>query len=84
MREIPEKIDSKFRFVLLSASRAEQLMRGAEPKLASNEKHTSLAMEEVHRDLLTWDYGFAEPPMGEDDEAELAAADGGEAAAEDG
>jgi prevent-host-death family protein len=31
---MPQEIDSKFRFLLLAAKRAEQLMRGAQPKLA--------------------------------------------------
>ena len=33
MENIPQRIDSKFRFVLLAASRAEQLMRGAPAKV---------------------------------------------------
>ncbi len=58
MRKIPEKIDSKFRFVLLAASRAEQIMRGAQPKATkSGGKHTRLAMEEVFNDEVGWDYG---------------------------
>ena len=28
MQEIPSKIDSKFRFVLIASERAEQMMRG--------------------------------------------------------
>src|SRR5437762_1050798 len=35
MTEIPEKIDSKFRFVLLASKRAEQMVRGARPKVES-------------------------------------------------
>ena len=31
--KLPEQIDSKFRFVLLAAHRAEQMMRGARPRV---------------------------------------------------
>ncbi len=58
MRQIPEKIDSKFRFVLLAATRAEQIMRGAQPKVTkSGAKHTRLAMEEVFEETIGWEYG---------------------------
>ncbi len=58
MRQIPEKIDSKFRFVLLAATRAEQIMRGAQPKLQKpGSKHTRIAMEEVFEEAVGWDYG---------------------------
>ncbi|MEL7060337.1 MAG: DNA-directed RNA polymerase subunit omega [Acidobacteriota bacterium] len=62
MQDLPDKIDSKFRFVLLAAARAEQIMRGAEPKTAVGEKHTSAAMQEIRSDLIEWDYGFQEEP----------------------
>ena len=46
MERIPEKVDSKFRYILLASHRAEQLMRGARPKLdMSNAKLTRIAME---------------------------------------
>ncbi len=58
MRQIPEKIDSKFRFVLLAATRAEQIMRGAQPKVHKPDtKHTRLAMEEIFEEAVGWDYG---------------------------
>ncbi len=58
MRQIPEKIDSKFRFVLLAATRAEQIMRGAQPKVTkSGAKFTRLAMEEVFEEAVGWEYG---------------------------
>ncbi len=60
MQGIPERIDSKFRFVLLASHRAEQLMRGAELKLAVPGKITRAAMEEVMQDAIAWDYGAAE------------------------
>lgn len=57
------KVDSKFRFVLVAAQRAEQLMRGARPKVeAGKRKPTRVAMQEVNSDLVDWDYGPAPQP----------------------
>lgn len=67
---IPSQIDSKFRYVLLVAGRAEQLMRGARPKLdVAETKPTSVAMIEVDRDAVDWGYG----PSPEEQEAAAAA-----------
>jgi DNA-directed RNA polymerase omega subunit len=58
------KVDSKFRFVLVAAQRAEQLMRGARPKVeAGKRKPTRVAMQEVDANLIDWDYG--PPPQPE-------------------
>lgn len=60
MENIPDRIDSRFRFILLAAERAEQIMRGAPPKIEVNSpKVTRLALEEIQRDLVDWDYGPA-------------------------
>jgi DNA-directed RNA polymerase omega subunit len=60
LERIPEKIDSKFRFVLLAAERAEQMLRGAKPKMDMGElKPTRIAMKEISNDLVEWDYGPA-------------------------
>ena len=60
MERMPERIDSKFRFVLLAAERAEQMMRGSRPKVDMGElKSTRIAMEEVINDLVEWDFGPA-------------------------
>ena len=79
-----EQYDSKFRFVLLASTRAEQLVRGARPKLElPARKPTRLAMEELKAELVQWGYGAppeAEPAEGE--EAETAAGDEGAAPAE--
>jgi DNA-directed RNA polymerase subunit K/omega len=70
-------VDSKFRFVLVTSGRAEQLMRGARPKVdAGNRKSTTVAMDEVAQGLVDWDYG---PPPAPPEEA---AAEGSEAAGE--
>ena len=65
------KVDSKFRFVLVAAQRAEQLMRGARPKVeAGKRKPTRVAMQEVNSDLVDWNYGPAPQPE-PDAEAEV-------------
>ncbi|MEO8503692.1 MAG: DNA-directed RNA polymerase subunit omega [Acidobacteriota bacterium] len=60
MTEIPEKIDSKFRFVLLASRRAEQMVRGARPRVdIASRKPTRVAMTEVLEDRVAWGYGPA-------------------------
>lgn len=60
MDRMPERIDSKFRFVLLAAERAEQMLRGARPKLEiPDKKATRVAMHEIANDLVEWDFGPA-------------------------
>jgi DNA-directed RNA polymerase omega subunit len=61
-------VDSKFRFVLVAAHRAEQLLRGARPKIEPGKrKPTRVAMDEVNRNLVDWGYG---PPPQEEAPAE--------------
>ena len=55
MREIPARIDTTFRFVLLVANRAEQLMKGALPKLESQGRPTLQALAEIDQGAITWD-----------------------------
>jgi DNA-directed RNA polymerase omega subunit len=63
MEEKPT-MDSKFRRVLVAASRAEQLMRGARPKVeAGKRKPTRVALEELDNKLVDWGYG--PPPQPE-------------------
>ena len=58
MLRIPTRIDSTFRYVLLSARRAEQLMRGARPKFEGGPpKPTRVALREIAEDLVEWNYG---------------------------
>lgn len=58
MDRIPDRIDSKFRYILLASHRAEQLLRGASPKIEKPKgKPTRVAMEEVLRDAVKWGYG---------------------------
>lgn len=55
-------VDSKYRLVIIAAKRAKQLMRGAEPLIASKSfKPTYIALEEVNAATLTYE---AEPAEG--------------------
>ncbi len=82
MQQIPEKIDSKFRFVLLASQRAEQMMRGAQSKIDKpGLKNTTAAMEEIMEEAVAWDYGAA-PEETDEAAADEAVGDDG-AAAED-
>lgn len=67
----PPMIDSKFRLVLLAAHRAEQIMRGARPKVeAGKKKSVRVAMDEISHQLVDWGYG--PPPQEEEPPAEEA------------
>ena len=74
MEKIPEKIDSKFRFVLLAAERAEQMMLGAPPKVEMpGRKASRVGMEEIASDSIEWDYGPAPEPESDEEAGEAAA-----------
>jgi DNA-directed RNA polymerase omega subunit len=78
IQKMPEGVDSKFRLVLLIARRAEQLMRGARPKLDSDRpvKPTRLGAMEFEQNRVRWDYGpeggVLEETAGEAAEEEVA------------
>ncbi|HEY7698177.1 MAG TPA: DNA-directed RNA polymerase subunit omega [Vicinamibacteria bacterium] len=80
IQKMPDGVDSKFRLVLLVARRAEQLMRGARPKLETDRplKPTRLASAEFQQDRIRWDYGeeggVLEPVTETDEETAEAAA----------
>ena len=75
IQNMPEGVDSKFRLVLLVARRAEQLMRGARPKLETDRplKATRLAAAEFEENQVRWglgaENGVLETP-GEESESE--------------
>ena len=54
MRELPENVDSKYRFIGIAAKRCEMLQKGATPKLDFDQfsKYTTLAMAEVMEGLI--------------------------------
>lgn len=60
---VKEAMDSKFRYVLVVAERAEQLLRGARAKLdLPNVKPIRVAQEEIDREMVEWGYGPAPEP----------------------
>ena len=82
MSHIPDKIDSKYRYVLLASQRAEQILTGAMPKLDdSTAKPTRKAMSKISKEAVEWDYGPAEVPEEEATSEEAEASEGGEEAA---
>ncbi|MCU1350416.1 MAG: DNA-directed polymerase subunit omega [Acidobacteria bacterium] len=55
MEGLPEGVDSRFRYVLLVAKRAEQLIQGSPAKLRTKHaKPTRVAMEEIARNQVKW------------------------------
>jgi len=63
MEALPDRVDSKFRYVLLVAKRAEQLIQGSSAKIKSRySKPTRIAMEEVNRNQINWQLS---EPVGE-------------------
>lgn len=67
MFKLPESIDSKYRFVMISALRAEQLQSGAIARVRSgSRKATVVAQEEVAAGLVEpWDPSMEPEPVGE-------------------
>lgn len=60
MDSIKDKFDSKFRYVLLSAKRSEQLIGGAKPRVEhKSPKSARVAMQELLQDKIEWGYGPA-------------------------
>ncbi len=56
MEKMPTGVDSKFRYVLLVAKRAEQLIQGALPRLSTKHtKPTRIAMSEVAAEKINFE-----------------------------
>ena len=54
--ELPQNMDSKFRFILIAAKRARQLQAGAKPLIqTSYKKVTRVAQQEVGAGLVPFD-----------------------------
>ena len=54
--ELPQKLDSKFRFILVAAKRARQLQAGARPLIQSTSKRlTRVAQQEVTAGLVPFE-----------------------------
>lgn len=63
MHRFPDKIDSKFRYILVASARAEQIMRGAPTKVEQGaDKASRVAMREVSQDLVAWELGQPAEP----------------------
>lgn len=61
MEGLPEGVESRFRYVLLVAKRAEQIIKGSPAKLKSKHaKPTRIAMEELSKGLVKWNLA---PPV---------------------
>jgi DNA-directed RNA polymerase omega subunit len=61
--ELPDNIDSKYRFVILSALRARQLQTGSPPMIADagSRKPTQIAQQEVLQGLVQFTIPEDEP-----------------------
>ena len=61
MLKLPEEVESTFRYILIAAKRAEQLINGARPRLAGRHgKPTTLALDELGAGLVPWQRVTAE------------------------
>ncbi len=64
--ELPQKLDSKFRYILVAAKRARQLQAGARPLIQSTAKRlTRVAQQEVTAGLVPFE--LLAPATGEND-----------------
>ena len=53
---LPKEVDSKFRFITVSAQRAKQLQNGAKPRVEmKSRKPTRVAMQEVLANAVSWE-----------------------------
>jgi len=56
MQKIPERIGSKYRFIILAVQRAHQLQNNAKPKIKTHStKPAYIAMKELEQDLLSFE-----------------------------
>ena len=63
MQKIPERIGSKYRFIIIAAERAKQLQNNAKPKVKIKAtKPALIAMREVEQDLIAWELVPPEQP----------------------
>ena len=55
MSDLPEGIDSTFRYILIAAKRAQQLISGARPRVTTRHvKPTTVALAELAADDVPW------------------------------
>jgi len=66
--DLPQNIDSKFRFILIAAKRARQLQSGAKPLIQTHSKKaTKTAQLEVQAGMVPFE--IIEHPSGNNDKA---------------
>jgi len=72
MFEVDEKVGSKYRFIILSAQRARQLMSGAQPRVDLKvQKPACVAIEELREGKLNWTTIEVKPPESSNEVGEL-------------
>ena len=55
MSELPQGVESTFRYILIAARRAEQLIFGARPRVSTRHvKPTTVALDELDADRVPW------------------------------
>ena len=55
MSELPQGVESTFRYILIAAKRAEQLIAGARPRVTGRHvKPTTIALAELAADKVPW------------------------------
>ena len=65
MQDSTNKVDSKYRFILLAAKRARQLQSETKPLIHTTaRKHTRIAQEELRAGVLEFEF----PPLPDSDE----------------
>lgn len=72
MFEVDEKVGSKYRFIILAAQRARQLMSGAQPRVeVKAEKPVTVAIQELKEGRLNWTTRDVKPPVPANEVGEL-------------
>jgi len=67
MQNLPERIGSKYRFIIIAAERAKQLQNNARPKIKTKStKPAFIAMRELEEDLLSYEVPPAVEPTEEE------------------
>jgi DNA-directed RNA polymerase subunit omega len=72
MFEVDTKVGSKYRFIILAAQRARQLMAGAQQRVDSKfQKPACVAIEELKEGKLKWTKSEVKPPVPSNEVGEL-------------
>ena len=67
--KIPKEFDSKFRFIVVAAERAKQILNGAPPKMkVESEKPAYVAIREVQENRVPYEILLEEREVGEEEE----------------